>query len=127
MLQEACKHSLDRVRPHCKPQLITVTLSGGFTLLKSGKSNALCFAEKNKKHAGSIWHGNALTQDDCMLKCMSNSECKFFSFWHTGWCQLDRVCNHWGLDGNTMISTFGRGDGTKSKEHYVDAFVSAMV
>ena len=96
---------------------------GGFTLLKSGTSNALCFAEKDKKHAGSIWHGKVATQDDCMSKCLSKSECKIFSYWHSGWCQIDRVCNHWGSDGSHMISTYGRGDGMYQKP-YNDAFFS---
>merc|ERR1712032_275942 len=26
---------------------------------------------------------------------------------------LRSVCNHWGSDGNHMVSTYGRGDGTK--------------
>ena len=84
-----------------------------FDLLRSSTSDALCFAKKNDKHAGSIWHGNAETQDDCKSKCVSNEECNFYSFWHTGWCQIDRVCSYWGSDGSKMISSYKRRRRTK--------------
>ena len=59
------------------------------------------------------WYGNAETQDDCKAKCVSNEECNYYSFWHTGYCQIDRVCNHWGSDGSRMISTYKRRRRTK--------------
>ena len=108
------EHDVD---PNCTPMLnIATSTLGGFALVKSGTANGLCYAKKDQKHAGSIWHGNAKTLDECMSKCTADSECKFFSFWHSGWCQLDRVCNHWGSSGSKMISTFGRGDGANQNQ-----------
>ena len=98
-----------------------------FDLLRSSTSDGLCYAKKNDKHAGSIWHGNAETQDECMSKCTADSECKYFSFWHTGWCQLDRVCNHWGSDGSRMISTFGRDDGVNQNQCVEGLLVQCFV
>ena len=85
-------------------------------MLKSGTSNALCYVSSTaKKHEGNLWNGKA-GLDDCRSKCVSNSKCKFFSFWGTnkdsGYCELRSVCNHWGSDGNNMVSTYGRGGGT---------------
>lgn len=82
---------------------------GGFKLLKSGRSGALCRSSSTaKKHEGSIWNGQSTGLADCRSKCDSYWSCKFFSFWEGGHCQLDTLCDHWGSDGNNMISTYAR-------------------
>ena len=86
-----------------------MTSLGNFKLVKSGTSGALCFAQKDKKHAGSLWNGKVASQDECKSKCVFNEECKFYSYWHgSRTCQFDSVCNHWGSSGNSMISTYER-------------------
>ena len=93
-----------------------MSVSGDFKLVKSGKSNALCFVEKDKRHAGALWHGKSPGRDDCRSKCLSNAKCKFFSFWdNANWCQINDVCNHWGSAGSQVISTYERGDGREPR------------
>ena len=91
-----------------------MSVSGGFKLVKSGKSNALCFVEKDNRHKGSLWIQKS-GFDACQSKCASNPKCKFLSYWGTdkdnGFCQANEVCNHWGSDGSHIISTYERSDG----------------
>ena len=58
----------------------------GFKLLKVG-SYAGCFVDKEKKNLGRLAGYKVSTMDECQSKCLSNSECKFFSFFHPG-CEL---------------------------------------
>ena len=58
------------------------TLSGFVLLKKSAK--ALCWFDKNKKSRKTLWAGKLNTVEECQAKCVSNSKCKYFSFYHPG-------------------------------------------
>ena len=93
----------------------------GFKLLKSGTSNALCAVSSTAKQGAQtyLWSGKSSGRDDCQSKCVSNSKCKFFSYWHnTKWCQIHHICNHWRSNGSHMISTYERSDGKMSQTLY---------
>ena len=58
----------------------------GFKLLKAGEE-ALCYVDKERKNRGVLAGAKVNTVEECQSKCLSNSECKFFSFFHPG-CEL---------------------------------------
>ena len=78
---------------------------GDWSLLKSGNSNALCSSSNNHQP---LYHGWAAGLDDCRNKCESNSNCKFFSYWETTWCQTRSECDKWKSDGSYMIYSYRR-------------------
>jgi len=55
----------------------------------------------------SIWEGQSSGEADCASKCENESECRYYSFWHTGggnYCKLTSSCDSMSQSANHDVS-----------------------